>query len=510
MANSIIGRDMAVDLGTANTLVYVRGRGIMLDEPSVVALNDTTGEILAVGHEAKRMIGRTPDNIRAIRPMKDGVIADFEATEQMLRFFIQQVHRRRYFTKPRMVICVPSGITAVEQRAVKEAGYQAGARKVYIIEEPMAAAIGAGLPVHKAAGNMVVDVGGGTTEVAVISLGGVVTSLSIRTAGDDLDTAIVAWMKKEHGLMLGERTAEEVKMTLGSAFPTHDEPEAEIRGRDMVSGLPRSVLVTSSDVRKALEEPLHAIVDAVRATLDQTPPELAGDIMDRGIVLTGGGALLRGLDERLRHETGMPVHVAEDPLSSVAMGAGKCVEEFEGLAAGAGLGASAVLMLSSLRRSTQAPVSRLLRGYRPLRPGKDSFDERADRSRLRARMAALVLASLTLMTLDHHPRLPLADRAGPAGDGLGVRSGGVGDVRGGPPRHRDRRLVPHAPLPAERHRHPAGTELPAPGPGGDLAVHPPSGGRAPGAARPRPARSARPSSPLMSSPTARPSRSRGR
>ena len=331
MANSIIGRDMAVDLGTANTLVYVRGRGIMLDEPSVVALNDTTGEVLAVGHEAKRMIGRTPDNITALRPMKDGVIADFEATEQMLRFFIQQVHRRRYFTKPRMVICVPSGITAVEQRAVKEAGYQAGARKVYIIEEPMAAAIGAGLPVHQAAGNMVVDVGGGTTEVAVISLGGVVTSLSIRTAGDDLDTAIVAWMKKEYSLMLGERTAEEVKMTLGSAFPTHEEPEAEIRGRDMISGLPRSVVVSSAEVRKALEEPLHAIVDAVRSTLDSTPPELAGDIMDRGIVLTGGGALLRGLDERLRHETGMPVHVAEDPLSSVAMGAGKCVEEFEGL-----------------------------------------------------------------------------------------------------------------------------------------------------------------------------------
>jgi rod shape-determining protein MreB len=331
MANSIIGRDMAVDLGTANTLVYVRGRGIMLDEPSVVALDETTGEVLAVGHEAKRMMGRTPDNITALRPMKDGVIADFEATEQMLRFFIQQVHRRRYLAKPRMVVCVPSGITAVEQRAVKEAGYQAGARKVYIIEEPMSAAIGAGLPVHQAAGNMVVDVGGGTTEVAVISLGGVVTSLSIRTAGDDLDAAIVAWMKKEHGLMLGERTAEEVKMSLGSAFPSADEPTAEVRGRDMVSGLPRSILVSSAEVRKALEEPLHSIVDAVRATLDQTPPELAGDIMDRGIVLTGGGALLRGLDERIRHETGMPVHVAEDPLSSVAMGAGKCVEEFEGL-----------------------------------------------------------------------------------------------------------------------------------------------------------------------------------
>ena len=333
MSNALtfLGRDMAVDLGTANTLVYVRGRGIVLNEPSVVALNTNNGQVVAVGVEAKRMIGRTPGNIVAVRPLKDGVIADFDVTERMLRYFIQKVHRRARMAKPRIVVAVPSGITGVEQSAVKEAGHQAGARKVYIIEEPMAAAIGAGLPVHQAAGNMVVDVGGGTTEVAVISLGGVVTSLSIRTAGDDLDAAIVAWMKKEYSLMLGERTAEEVKMTLGSAFPTHDEPEAEIRGRDMISGLPRSVVVSSADVRKALEEPLHAIIDAVRTTLDQTPPELAGDIMDRGIVLTGGGALLRGLDERLRHETGMPVHVAEDPLSSVAMGAGKCVEEFEGL-----------------------------------------------------------------------------------------------------------------------------------------------------------------------------------
>ncbi|CAN5600848.1 rod shape-determining protein [soil metagenome] len=331
MANSIIGRDMAVDLGTANTLVYVRRKGVLLDEPSVVALNDTTGEVLAVGHDAKRMIGRTPDNITALRPLKNGVIADFEATEQMLRYFIRRVHRRRYYAKPRMVICVPSGITAVEQRAVKEAGYQAGARRVYIIEEPMAAAIGAGLPVHQPTGNMVVDVGGGTTEVAVISLGGIVTSLSIRTAGDAIDAAIVTWMKKEHSLMLGERTAEEVKMTLASAFPSTQETVADIRGRDLVSGLPRTVAVSASELRKAIEEPLSAIVDAVRVTLDQTPPELAGDIMDRGIVLTGGGALLRGLDERLRHETGMPVHVAEDPLTSVAMGAGKCVEEFEAL-----------------------------------------------------------------------------------------------------------------------------------------------------------------------------------
>ena len=297
----------------------------------MVAVNEKTGELVAVGHEAKQMVGRTPEDITAIRPLQDGVIADFEATEQMLRHFIALVHRRRYLAKPRMVVCVPSGITAVEQRAVKEAGYQAGARRVYIIEEPMAAAIGAGLPVHRATGNMVVDVGGGTTEVAVISLGGIVTSLSVRTAGDEVDRAITSWMKKEHALLLGEATAEEVKVTLGSAFPGPLDREAEIRVRDLVSGLPRTVTLTSSDVRTAIEEPVHAIVDAVRVTLDQTPPELAGDIMDRGIVLTGGGALLRGLDDRLRHETGMPVHVAEDPLRSVALGAGRCVEEFEAL-----------------------------------------------------------------------------------------------------------------------------------------------------------------------------------
>ncbi len=331
MANNFVGRDMAVDLGTANTLVYVRGRGVLVDEPSVVAVNEKTGDLVAVGHDAKQMIGRTPEDITAIRPLQGGVIADFEATEQMLRHFIARVHRRRYFAKPRMVVCVPSGITAVEQRAVKEAGYQAGARRVYIIEEPMAAAIGAGLPVHKATGNMVVDIGGGTTEVAVISLGGIVTSLSVRTAGDELDRAITTWMKKEHALLLGEATAEEVKVTLGSAFPGPLDREAEIRGRDLVSGLPRTVTLTSSELRGALEEPLHAIVDAVRVTLDQTPPELAGDIMDRGIVLTGGGALLRGLDDRLRHETGMPVHLAEDPLTSVVHGAGRCVEEFEAL-----------------------------------------------------------------------------------------------------------------------------------------------------------------------------------
>ncbi len=330
-ANSIIGRDIAVDLGTANTLVYVRGRGVLVDEPSVVALNASTGEVIAVGRQAKQMIGRTHDDITALRPLQDGVIADFEASEQMLRHFIARVHRRRYFAKPRMVVCVPSAITPVEQRAVKEAGYQAGARKVSIIEEPMAAAIGAGLPVHEPTGNMIVDVGGGTTEVAVISLGGVVTSLSVRTAGDEIDRSIGEWLSKEHGLMIGDRTAEEIKTTLGSAFPVPEEITGEVRGRDLVSGLPRTVSVTSADVRRALEEPLQAIVDAVRGTLDRTPPELAGDIMDRGIVLTGGGALLRGLDARIRHETGMPVHVADEPLISVALGAGRCVEEYEAL-----------------------------------------------------------------------------------------------------------------------------------------------------------------------------------
>ncbi|CUU53917.1 rod shape-determining protein MreB [Parafrankia irregularis] len=328
---SFLGRDMAVDLGTANTLVYVRGRGIVLNEPSVVAINTTTSGILAVGTDAKRMIGRTPGNVVAVRPLKDGVIADFETTERMLRYFIQKVHRRRHFAKPRLVVCVPSGITGVEQRAVKDAGYQAGARKVYIIEEPMAAAIGAGLPVHEPTGNMVVDIGGGTTEVAVISLGGIVTSQSIRTAGDELDTAIISYVKKEYSLMLGERTAEEIKMAIGSAYKVPEEPSAEIRGRDLVTGLPKTIVVTAEEIRKATEEPVNAVIDAVKVTLDRCPPELSGDIMDRGIVLTGGGALLRGLDERLRHETGMPIHIAENPLHSVAMGSGKFVEEFEAL-----------------------------------------------------------------------------------------------------------------------------------------------------------------------------------
>jgi len=328
---TFLGRDLAVDLGTANTLVYVRGRGIVLNEPSVVALNTNNGQVVAVGVEAKRMIGRTPGNIVAVRPLKDGVIADFDVTERMLRYFIQKVHRRTRMAKPRIVVAVPSGITGVEQSAVKEAGHQAGARKVYIIEEPMAAAIGAGLPVNEPTGNMVVDIGGGTTEVAVISLGGIVTSQSIRIAGDELDQAIITFGKKEHSMMIGERTAEEIKLALGSAYPSKDEPHAEIRGRDLVSGLPKTVLISAGDVRKAMDEPLNLIIDAVKTTLDKCPPELAGDVMDRGIALTGGGALLRGLDQRIREETGMPVHIADSPLDSVALGTGKCVEDFDTL-----------------------------------------------------------------------------------------------------------------------------------------------------------------------------------
>ena len=331
MSNALtfLGRDMAVDLGTANTLVYVRGRGIVLNEPSVVALNTNNGQIVAVGVEAKRMIGRTPGNIVAVRPLKDGVIADFDVTERMLRYFIQKVHRRTHLAKPRLVVAVPSGITGVEQSAVKEAGHQAGARRVYIIEEPMAAAIGAGLPIHEPTGNMVVDIGGGTTEVAVISLGGIVTSQSIRVGGDELDQANITFGKKEYSLMLGERTAEEIKMAIGSAFPAEDEPHAEIRGRDLVSGLPKTVVISAAEVRKAIEEPVNLVVDAVKNTLDKCPPELAGDVMDRGIALTGGGALLRGLESRIREETGMPVQVADNPLESVVLGTGKCVEDFE-------------------------------------------------------------------------------------------------------------------------------------------------------------------------------------
>jgi rod shape-determining protein MreB len=324
-----LGRDMAVDLGTANTLVYVRGRGVVLNEPSVVAINTLTGAILAVGAEAKRMIGRTPSHIQAVRPLKDGVIADFDVTEKMLRYFIQRVHKRRLLAKPRVVVCVPSGITGVEQRAVEEATIAAGSRRAYIIEEPMAAAIGAGLPIHEPTGNMIVDIGGGTTEVAVISLGGIVTSTSIRIGGDELDEAIIQHVKKEYSLLLGERTSEAIKLAIASVFPTPDELVAEIKGRDLVSGLPKTITISAEEIRRAIEEPVNAIIDAIKTTLDRTPPELAADIMDRGIVLTGGGALLRGLDKRLRHETGMPVRISDTPLQAVVLGSGKCLEEFE-------------------------------------------------------------------------------------------------------------------------------------------------------------------------------------
>ena len=325
----VMGRDMALDLGTANTVVYVRGEGIVLDEPSVVAVNTKNGKVLAVGSEAKSMIGRTPAHIQAVRPLRDGVIADFDMCEEMLRFFIERVHQRRW-TKPRMVIAVPSGITGVEQRAVQEAAESAGARKpTHIIEEPMAAAIGTGLQVWEPTGNMIVDVGGGTTEVAVISLGGIVSSQSIRVGGDEFDNVIAQFVKKEHSLLIGERTAEEIKIMLGSAYPLAREARAEIRGRDLVSGLPRVVSVTTEDIREGLEESVTAICDAVRGTLDHTPPELAADIMESGIMLAGGGALLRNLDQRMANETGMPITVAQDPLLAVVRGCGHVLDNLD-------------------------------------------------------------------------------------------------------------------------------------------------------------------------------------
>lgn len=320
---------MAVDLGTANTLVFVRGQGVVLNEPSVVAINTRDNKPLEVGMAAKRMIGRTPSYIQAIRPLRDGVIADFEITEKMLRYFIDKVHTGRFAARPRIVICVPSGITAVERRAVEEAAYSAGARKAYTIEEPMAAAIGVGLPVHEPTGSMVIDIGGGTTEVAVISLGGIVVSKSIRIGGDELDEAIIQWVKKEYSLMLGERTAEQVKMAIGSAWPYPDEPAAEVRGRDLISGLPKTIVLSSAEIRDAIEEPIEAVVDSVKYALDKTPPELSADIMDRGIVLTGGGAYLIGLADRLAHETGMPIVIPDRPLHSVVLGSGACLEEFD-------------------------------------------------------------------------------------------------------------------------------------------------------------------------------------
>lgn len=322
----LFSHDMGIDLGTANTLVYVRGQGIVLCEPSVVAVNMDTGKVRAVGNEGKNMIGRTPGNIRAIRPMKDGVIADFEITEAMLRHFIRTVHNRKRLVWPRVAIGVPSGITAVEKRAVIESALQAGAKKVYTIEEPMAAAIGAGLPVAEPQGSMIVDIGGGTSEVAVISLGGIVFSKSVRIAGDEMDQAIIQHLKRTYNMMVGERTAEEIKIAIGSAYPLKEELEMQVKGRDQVMGLPKILTITSEEIREALREPVNAIVDAVRVTLERTPPELSADIVDRGVVLAGGGALLRGLDQLLSKETGLHVTVAEDPLTAVALGAGKYVE----------------------------------------------------------------------------------------------------------------------------------------------------------------------------------------
>ncbi|MER8159678.1 rod shape-determining protein [Streptomyces sp. NPDC094472] len=364
---SFNGRDMGIDLGTANTLVYVRGRGIVLNEPSVVAVNTADGSVLSVGSAAKETMGRTPTNIVAVRPLRDGVIADFEIAERMLRYFIKKVMGSRRLARPRVVVCVPSGITGVERRAVMEAATQAGARQVHLVEEPIAAAIGAGLPVSEPTGCMVVDIGGGTTEVAVVSLGGIVTARSVRTAGDSMDVAITSYVKKQYALAIGERTAEEIKVSIGSASPAgslsvprvsdavrrpernvevfipgqSEDPEdtqallppdrCTIRGRDQATGLPKVLELTADEVRHALSEPVDSIVAAVRSTLDETPPELAGDIMDRGIVLTGGGALLRGLDVRLGRELNIPVLVADDPLDCVAIGTGRCVEDFASL-----------------------------------------------------------------------------------------------------------------------------------------------------------------------------------
>lgn len=324
-----MSRDMGIDLGTANTLVYLKGKGIVLREPSVVAVNKNTNKVLAVGNEAKNMIGRTPGNIIAIRPMKDGAIADFDITEKMLRHFINKVSSKG-FTSPRVIVGFPSGVTEVEKRAIEAATKRAGAREAHLMEEPMAAAIGAGLPVNEPTGSMIVDIGGGTTEVAIISLGGIVTSKSLRVAGDELDQSIVAFIKKQYSLMIGERTAEDIKMNIGSAYIMEDDDlSMEIRGRDLISGLPKVVEITQKEVREALSEPIQAIIEAIITTLEKTPPELASDIMDKGIMLTGGGALIKGIDTLINHETHMPVHIAENPLDCVAIGTGKALDNID-------------------------------------------------------------------------------------------------------------------------------------------------------------------------------------
>ncbi|MEI6970082.1 MAG: rod shape-determining protein [bacterium] len=323
----LFSNDIGIDLGTANTLVYVKDRGIVLREPSVVAIQAGTDRVLAVGEEAKRMLGRTPGSIVAIRPMKAGVIADFEITEAMLRYFIRKVHNHRKMVKPRIIIAVPSGITEVEKRAVKDSATNAGAREVYLIEEPMAAAIGVNLPVQEPAGNMIVDIGGGTTEVALISLAGIVFSRSVRVGGDEMDECIVQYMKRVYNLMIGERTAEEVKINYGSAYPVSEDKTFEIKGRDLVAGLPKTLTVSSGEVREALQESISSIVDAIKITLERCPPELSSDLVDRGMVLAGGGALLRGIDKLIAEQTGLPVHVADDPLSAVAEGTGIVLNE---------------------------------------------------------------------------------------------------------------------------------------------------------------------------------------
>ena len=325
-----LSHDMGIDLGTANTLVHIKGKGIVLREPSVVAIKSDTGDVLAVGDEAKRMIGRTPGSIVAIRPMKDGVIADFDVTQAMLKYFIRKAMNTKSFVRPRVVVGVPSGVTEVEKRAVIDAAQQAGAREAYLIEEPMAAAIGAGLPVEEATGSMVVDIGGGTTEIAVISLGGIVTSCSIRIGGDAMDSSIIQYVKREYNLLIGERTAEEIKINIGTAIVNPNQDKTmDIRGRDLVSGLPKTVRIKSSEICEALSEPVHKIVDAVKGTLEKTPPELAADVMDHGIMMTGGGSLLNSLDKLLSHETGMPVLVSEDALSCVGEGTGRSLENIE-------------------------------------------------------------------------------------------------------------------------------------------------------------------------------------
>jgi rod shape-determining protein MreB len=333
--NRILGwfsNDLAIDLGTANTLVYVRGRGIVLCEPSVVAVRkDERGakRILAVGKDAKMMLGKTPGNIVAIRPMRDGVIADFEVTEAMIRYFIRKVHNRRTLVRPRIIVCIPSGVTQVERRAVRESAESAGAREVYLIEEPMAAAIGAGLPITEPVCNMVVDIGGGTTEVAVISLAGIVFSRSVRVGGDKMDLAVLQHIKRQYNLLIGERTAELIKTTIGNAYPVGETETMLIKGRDLVSGIPKTVEINSDEIRESIQEQVDSIVETIKIALEQTPPELAADIVDRGIVLTGGGALLKGLDHLLRLETGLPITITEDPLSTVVLGSGKALEEIE-------------------------------------------------------------------------------------------------------------------------------------------------------------------------------------